>query len=182
MSPRSTTRPLHFWCFASNSAFFKWHLPYWGKMNCSALRPCFYFWLSSGSTPKFSPIFPIPCPPLPLLQGIFMAWSIRINLCTKLWCCSELSLFPAIWSSWYFGRDSSIRILVDSLAFQDARKFRSEINSLATGLSMLVFLASLARHCGSQWRFQFLASILDGIFECLVLRVNEINSPRNFLA
>ena len=21
-SPRSTTRPLHFWCFASNSAFF----------------------------------------------------------------------------------------------------------------------------------------------------------------
>ena len=30
--------------------------------------PVSYFWLLSGSTPKFSPIFPIPCPPLPLLQ------------------------------------------------------------------------------------------------------------------
>ena len=26
MSPRSTTRPLYFWCFVSNSAFFKWHI------------------------------------------------------------------------------------------------------------------------------------------------------------
>ena len=26
ISPRSTTRPLYFWCFASNSAFFKWHV------------------------------------------------------------------------------------------------------------------------------------------------------------
>ena len=26
ISPRSTTRPLHFWCFASNSAFFKWQM------------------------------------------------------------------------------------------------------------------------------------------------------------
>ena len=26
ISPRSTTRPLYFWCFASNSAFFKWHM------------------------------------------------------------------------------------------------------------------------------------------------------------
>ena len=26
ISPPSTTRPLYFWCFASNSAFFKWHM------------------------------------------------------------------------------------------------------------------------------------------------------------
>ena len=25
-SPRSTTRPLYFWCFVSNSAFFEWHV------------------------------------------------------------------------------------------------------------------------------------------------------------
>ena len=30
--------------------------------------PLFYFWLWSGSTPKFSPYFPIPCPLLPLLR------------------------------------------------------------------------------------------------------------------
>ena len=26
MSPRNRTRPLHFWCFVSNSAFFKWQV------------------------------------------------------------------------------------------------------------------------------------------------------------
>ena len=35
---------------------------------------------------------------------------------------------------------------------------------------------ALARHNGSHQRFQFLASILDGLFEFLVTRVNEINS------
>ena len=39
---------------------------------------------TSGSTPKFSPISPIPCPLLPLAAGIFMAWCIGINLWTKL--------------------------------------------------------------------------------------------------
>ena len=41
---------------------------------------------------------------------------------------------------------------------------------------MITFLAHLARHSGSHWCFQFLTSILDGFFEFLVLRVNEINS------
>ena len=50
--------------------------------------------------------------------GIFMTWDMRINLCTKQKCCSELSPFPAIWSSWWFGRDSPIRGLVDSLTFK----------------------------------------------------------------
>ena len=45
--------------------------------------------------------------------------------------------------------------------------------SLASGLSIL---ALLAKHSGSYWCFQFLANILDGLFEFLVLRVNEINS------
>ena len=60
--------------------------------------------------------------------------------------------------------------------FQDTRKFRPELISVATGLTMLTCLACLARHSRSHWRFQFLASILDGFFEFLVLRVNEINS------
>ena len=41
---------------------------------------------------------------------------------------------------------------------------------------MLTVLACLERHGGSPWCFQFLSSILDGFFEFLVLRVNEINS------
>ena len=40
MSPRSTTRPLFFWCFASNSVFFSYDIcP--GKMNFCARRLCF---------------------------------------------------------------------------------------------------------------------------------------------
>ena len=41
---------------------------------------------------------------------------------------------------------------------------------------MLTVLACLARHSGSQWCFQCLASIPNGLFELLVLRANEINN------
>ena len=63
--------------------------------------------------------------------------------------------------------------------FQDTHKFRPEIMSLATGLTILAVLAYLSKHSGSHWRFQFLASILDGFFEFLVLNVNEINSSQS---
>ena len=43
---------------------------------------------------------------------------------------------------------------------------------------MLALLACLARHSGSHWCFQFLASILNGFFEFLFLWVNEINSSQ----
>ena len=45
-------------------------------------------------------------------SGFSMDWGIGRNLCTKFLCCSELSPFPAVWSSWYFGSDSCTRILV----------------------------------------------------------------------
>ena len=77
--------------------------------------PLFYIWLSSGSTPESVPIFPFLnhcC----LCCGNFMAWGTGINLRTKLKCCSELSTFPSSWSSWWIGKDSPFRSLVDSLA------------------------------------------------------------------
>ena len=42
--------------------------------------------------------------------GIFMACGIGINSCTKL------SPLPAVWFSWWFGKDSPFRSLVDSLS------------------------------------------------------------------
>ena len=73
--------------------------------------PLIYFWLLScphaGIFSSFSHSF---------AAGIFIAWGIGINVCSKLQCCIELPLLPAIWSSWWFGRESSIRSLVDSLA------------------------------------------------------------------
>ena len=68
-----------------------------------------------------------------------------------------------------------MRSLVDSLASKIHANF--DLNSLVChGSPILTLLASLARHSGSHWYFQFLASILDGFFEFLVLKVNEINS------
>ena len=53
-SPRSTTRPLYFWCFASNSAFFRWQMSINDAKNVqfcphSLLQrpPHFCFWLAS---------------------------------------------------------------------------------------------------------------------------------------
>ena len=65
---------------------------------------------------------------------------------------------------------------MDSLASKMHANFDLISFVIATGLTMLTLLACLARHSGSFWCFQFLARILDGFFEFLVLRVNEINS------
>ena len=61
--------------------------------------PLSCFWLSSGSTPKFCPISSNSLSTAAFAAGFFEAWGIGINLWTKLWCCSELSPFPATWSS-----------------------------------------------------------------------------------
>ena len=52
MSPRSTTRPLYFWCFASNSAFFKWHI-----FDTSVLTPHFLKWQMSIKVAKWPVLF-----------------------------------------------------------------------------------------------------------------------------
>ena len=67
------------------------------------------------------------------------------------------------------------------ISFQHTRKFRLEIISLATGLTMLVFLACLARHGWSHWCFQFSSCILNRFLELLVLKVYE-QIPRDLLA
>ena len=98
-------------------------------------------------------------------------------VCTKLSCCSELSPFPAIWSSWYFGRDSSIRILVDWLASKIHANLDMKSFVLLRVSPCLLFLQVLEKHSWSHWCFQFLASIPSGFFELLVFRVSKINSP-----
>ena len=71
ISSRSTTRPLYFWCFVSNSAFFKWQMSINELLRPSSLlhrSPLFYFWLSSGSTPESFQVSPIRYPLLLLLR------------------------------------------------------------------------------------------------------------------
>ena len=77
-----------------------------------------------------------------------------------------------------FGRDSSIRSLVDSLA----SKIRTSFDLISLDLPRVtpcfpLLLALQGIDSKSHWHFQFIASILDGFFEkFLVHRVNEINS------
>ena len=47
ISPRSTTRPLYFWCFVSNSAFFKW------QMSISGARWTFAPFVLASSITSF---------------------------------------------------------------------------------------------------------------------------------
>ena len=74
ISPRSTTRPLYFWCFASQFSIFQMtYVPSVMQNELLRRRPCFIdhllFLLQTCQfpRPKISPIFPIPCPPLLLL-------------------------------------------------------------------------------------------------------------------
>ena len=122
ISSRSTTRSLYFWCFASNSAFFKWHMP------ISEAKWTFATFVLTSSITSFLLLtfvrfhakmfsnFSHSLSTAAHAAKIFMSWCVGINLCTNLYCCSELSPFLAIWSSWWFGKDSPICSLVDSLA------------------------------------------------------------------
>ena len=88
ISPRSTTRPLYFW-FVSNSAFFKWQ-----SINEATWTFAHFVLASSitsdllltlvrshaGIVSSFSHSFSTAA----FAAGIFIAWGIGINLCTKL--------------------------------------------------------------------------------------------------
>ena len=90
MSPRRTTRPLYFWCFVSNSAFFKWQRSI-NEAKCTFL-PSF---LASSITSDLFLTFALSHAGIfssfshslstaAFGAGIFIAWGIGINLC-RLW-------------------------------------------------------------------------------------------------
>ena len=117
--------------------------------------------------------FPIPYPLLLLLREFSWAWGIGINLWTKFVMLQWIVSFSCkIWSSWWAGNDSPMRSLVDSLSFQNTRKFCFDFIGCTTP-TILIALDNFAGHSRSHGCFQFLMSILDGLLEFLVLRVDE---------
>ena len=72
--------------------------------------PHFCFWLSSAAIPLSSSIVHIFLL-LPFAPDMCMAWSIEINLCTKVKWLGEFTSFPAMWSAWSLLWDPSMRIL-----------------------------------------------------------------------
>ena len=70
---------------------------------------------------------------------------------------------------------TSSRSLVDSLASKIHANFDVISLDLPKSRTMLTVLTCLAKQSGSHWRFQFLTSILDGLFQFFVHSINEIH-------
>ena len=89
-SPRSTTRPLYFWNCGSNSEFLRWQrsihdakctvLP---SFLASAITSFLFLTFVSCHAGIFSS-FPDPFSTAYFAFGILNAWSIGMNLCTRL--------------------------------------------------------------------------------------------------
>ena len=74
------------------------------------------FWLLSAAMPVFSQVFPIRFSCAAFASGNVHAWSIGMNLRTRLLWLNEFTPFAVIWSSWYRCDIPSSRILKDSSA------------------------------------------------------------------
>ena len=168
MSPRSTTLPLflieiegltpNFWDdkdppMTRNELFCPYSLLHRSLLFCfwlSCQLPCPYFLkFSHFSTAAFT-------------SGIFNAWGIGINLCTKLYLLSEFIPFAAMWSSWYLCGTPSNLILIDSsastiraylvLCFQilrqvSPRQFAGVLHGIAAFIGISDFLRAFFMVC-----------------------------------
>ena len=139
MSPRSTTRPWYFWCFASNSAFFRWH------MSISEAKWTFApFVLASAITSfllrTFVPFFIHCCFCCGYLHGLRHGNKFVYQIIMLQW----IVPFPAIWSSWWFGGDSSIRSR-GFTGFHDTRKICFDFGGCTTP-TILIALHNFAFH------------------------------------
>ena len=92
------------------------------EVNFCTLRPCFIDHLLLTSDFRQVPRrnlfqFSHSLSTAAFAAGIFMACGIGTNSCTKL------SPLPAVWSSWWFGKDSPTRSLEDSLSSKNHASF-----------------------------------------------------------
>ena len=86
ISPRSTTRPMYFWCFVSNSAFIKWHMSihdakwtFAPDVLASSITSFLLLTFVRFHAEIFSN-FSHSLSTAAFAAGIFIAWGIGINL------------------------------------------------------------------------------------------------------
>ena len=90
ISPQSTTRPSYVWCFASNSAFFKWQMSIseakwtFAPFVLASSITCFLLLTFVKSHAGIFSSFSYSLSTAAFAAGIFMAWCIGINLRNKL--------------------------------------------------------------------------------------------------
>ena len=124
MSPRSTTRPLHFWYFGSNSVFLRW------EVSINVPKWTFFFSFCASRMTSFLLFTLLNCHAGNFLSfsHFFVHRSFRILNCHRLRHRNNLvhqiavtdriePFSPRCDFSWSFGRVNSKRLLVDSCAF-----------------------------------------------------------------
>ena len=120
-------------------------------------------------------------------SGIFIAWCIGMNLCTKWWCNFEFSPFPAMCSSW-------ILFVTDSILSHGFKCFSNTTGSCFCFRCFGVFFflyngfpdaalgeRSFAWHRSCHCSLQLSPCIFNDVFVLFITRINRINSLK-FLA
>ena len=183
MSPRSTTRPLYFGCFASNSAFFKWQMSISeAKWTFCALRPCFiddlFFTSDFRQVPR---------------RNLFQFLIFFINCCLR---CGNLQgkrhrnkfVYQIAMLQWISPLSCNMVLMMirwrffhtQSCGFTGFQKYTQvfdlislDLPRVAPCLHVLLVLQGIA---GAIRVSNFLRAFLMVFFELLVLRVKKINS------
>ena len=135
----------------------------------------FCFWLSSPALPVCSRVFPI-----------------FSHCCLCIWCfhclrqrnkfvhssaVNESVPFPAKWSSWFLWGDPSMRFLTESSA--SSMQAYCVLHSSTRQVSLYFSQLKCAKHCGWHRYSQLSSRILHGVFEFLIIRINEVNTTQS---
>ena len=175
MSPRSTTLPLYFWHWGSNSEFLRWQRSIndakWSFLP-SFLASSITSFFVSDFRQRYLFLFVLFFSTASFASGMFNAWGIGIKLCIKLQWLSEFITFAAMWSSWYFCGTPSNRIFIDSSASTITSILGLVLPNIAAGFSAAMCWC-FSRHCCWHRNFQLSTSVFHGKFKFFIIRFNE---------
>ena len=186
MSPRNTTRPLYFWCFVSNSAFFKWHKSINdAKWTFLHSFPCFinHLFLVSDCRQlqyrNFLQFFPLVYHCCLCIRNShclrhrneFVNKIVTIQRIDPF--CSDMILMMFVYCSFWPWSHAFVGI-------NNTSEFCLAISNTAVGFSTALY-RYFARHCCWHRNFQLSTSGFDCELEFFIVWFNK-NIPLNCLA
>ena len=179
MSQRSTTLPLYFWYRGSNSEFLRWQrsihdakwtfLPLFLASSITSFLFLTFVSCNAGIFANVSHYFTTAA----FAFGIFIAWSIGMNLWTRLLWVLEFIPFAVVWSWWCLCTAPSCLCPVLSSASTTQTNFVLRFPNVAVGLSTALYWY-FARHCCWHRNFQLSSSSFDFEFEFFIVWLDEL--------
>ena len=182
MSPPSTTLPLYFWLQKLYLRILedkrsindtKW--TFLSSFLASSITSFFvsdFRLLPCRYSLKFYPFFFLWCL---CIWNFFEAWSIGINMCSKLSRLSEFIPFAEMWSSWYLCGTPSNRILKDSSASTIQAFLVLSFPKTAAGFAAAIYWC-FTRHCCWHRNFQLSTSVVVWHYRALVSQLTTLPS------